>query len=100
MHGDSLPLYIDKRSETLKLIQNLRNEAHRFSLAHHRNRRSKEAIKSELTEIKGVGLKTTQELLWKFKSVKNISMATEKELQEAVGKHTAGLVYQYFKSKK
>ena len=94
--GDSLPVYIDKRSESLKLIQQLRNEAHRFSLSHHRDRRSKEAIKSELTEIKGVGYRTAQQLLWKFKSVKNISKATEKELQEAVSKKAAGIVFRHF----
>ena len=97
--GDSLPIYIDKRSESLKLIQHLRNEAHRFSLSHHRDRRSKEAIKSELTEIKGVGYRTAQELLWKFKSVKKISEASLDELQSVVSKHAGKLVYEYFQSK-
>ena len=56
--GDSIPVYIDKRSESIRVIQYLRNEAHRFGIAHHRNKRSKGALVSELTEIKGVGEKT------------------------------------------
>lgn len=94
--GDSLPLYIDKRSESLKLIQHLRNEAHRFSLSHHRNRRSKAALKTELTDIPGVGMRTAQELLQTFKSVKNISEATLKELQETVNLKVAKAVYSHF----
>jgi excinuclease ABC subunit C len=61
--GDSLPIYLDKRSETLKLIQQLRDEAHRFGITRHRNKRSKDAIRSEITEIKGVGFRTTQALI-------------------------------------
>jgi excinuclease ABC subunit C len=94
--GDSLPLYIDKRSESLKLIQQLRNEAHRFSLAHHRTKRSKEALKTELTDIPGVGDKTAQELLVKFKSVKNIKEATKKELEAVVNLKIAQAVWKYF----
>ncbi len=94
--GDSLPLYIDKRSESLKLIQQLRNEAHRFSLAHHRSKRSKEALKTELTEIPGVGEKTAQELLVKFKSVKNIKEATKKELEAVVNLKIAQAVWKHF----
>lgn len=96
--GDSLPLYIDKRSESLKLIQQLRNEAHRFSLSHHRDKRSKEALKTELTDIKGVGFRTAQDLLWKFKSVRNIKEATVKELQEAVNLKVAQSVWNHFNS--
>ncbi|MFA5781622.1 MAG: excinuclease ABC subunit UvrC [Bacteroidales bacterium] len=70
--GDSLPLYLDKKSETLKIIQHLRNEAHRFGIAHHRSKREKALTRSELTQIDGVGEKTLQALLKKFKSVNNI----------------------------
>ena len=94
--GDSLPIYIDKRSESLKLIQHLRNEAHRFGITFHRNKRSKEAIKSTLTDIKGIGFRTAQQLLWKFKSVKNIEKADLSELEEAVNKRAAKTVYDYF----
>jgi excinuclease ABC subunit C len=96
--GDSLPLYIDKRSESLKLIQQLRNEAHRFSLSHHRDKRSKEALKTELTDIKGVGFKTAKDLLLKFKSVRNIKEATIKELQRAVNMKVAQEVWNHFNS--
>ena len=93
---DSLPIYIDKRSESLKLIQHLRNEAHRFGITFHRNKRSKEAIKSTLTDIKGIGFRTAQQLLWKFKSVKNIEKAELSELEEAVNKRAAKTVYDFF----
>ncbi len=93
---DSLPIYIDKRSESLKLIQHLRNEAHRFGITFHRNKRSKEAIKSTLTDIKGIGFRTAQQLLWKFKSLKNIEKAELSELEEAVNKRAAKTVYDYF----
>ena len=65
--GDQYPIYIDKRSESLKLIQFMRNEAHRFGITHHRNKRSKNSIQSELLEIKGIGEKTMQELFKEFK---------------------------------
>ncbi len=94
--GDSLPIYLDKRSESLKLIQHLRNEAHRFSLSHHRNRRSKEALRSELTEITGVGFRTAQQLLWKFKSVSKIKEASEEELREAVNARVAKAVWKFY----
>ncbi len=68
--GDSTPLYIDKRSESLKIIQQLRDEAHRFGITHHRKQFEKGIIKSELTSINGVGDNTAQKLLWEFKSVK------------------------------
>lgn len=96
--GDSLPIYLDKRSESLKLIQHLRNEAHRFSLAHHRDRRSKSALKSELTDIKGVGFRTAQDLIFHFKSVKKISQATLKELESVVNTRVARHVYDHFNS--
>ena len=67
--GDSVPLYLDKRSESLKIIQHLRNEAHRFSLTFHKSKRSKDSLKSELDVIPGIGEKTKLKLLKKFKSI-------------------------------
>ncbi|TXB64037.1 excinuclease ABC subunit UvrC [Vicingus serpentipes] len=94
--GDSIPLYIDKKSESLKVIQYLRNEAHRFGITHHRNKRSKAAITSELDKIEGIGFKTAQQLLWKFKSVARIKKATLKELETAVNKQRAKIVFDHF----
>ncbi len=93
---DSIPLYLDKKSESLKLIQYLRNEAHRFGITHHRNKRSKAAIKSELSEIEGIGYKTAQQLLWKFKSVARIKKANLKELENTISKKRAKVVFDYF----
>jgi excinuclease ABC subunit C len=97
--GDQHPLYLDKRSSTLKLIQHLRNEAHRFSLEHHRKRRSKAALRSELDDIKGVGPKTRQELLAHFKTVKAISEASLEELNKVVNLKVAQSVCGHFNSK-
>lgn len=94
--GDSLPIYLDKRSESLKLIQQLRDEAHRFGLSHHRDRRSKEALRSELTEIPGVGFRSVQQLLFEFKTVKRVKEASLEELEGAVNKKIARLVFDYF----
>lgn len=94
--GDSLPLYIDKRSESLKLIQHLRNEAHRFSLAHHRNRRSKASLHSELDDISGIGPKSKTDLLKRFKSIKRIKEAPLDELIEVLGKSKAQKLNNYF----
>lgn len=94
--GDSLPLYIDKRSESLKLIQYLRDEAHRFGITHHRKKFEKGIIKSVLTDIEGIGYSTAQKLLWKFKSVKRIGEASENELATVVGAAKAKLVYRHF----
>ena len=94
--GDSIPLYIDKKSESLKVIQYLRNEAHRFGITHHRNKRSKAAITSELDKIEGVGYKTAQQLLWKFKSVARIKKANLKELEDTISKKRAKVVFDYF----
>jgi len=94
--NDSIPLYLDKKSESLKLIQYLRNEAHRFGITHHRNKRSKAAIQSELSEIEGIGYKTTQQLLWKFKSVSRIKKASLKELEETISKKRAVEVFNHF----
>ena len=94
--GDSLPLYIDKKSETLRIIQQLRDEAHRFGITHHRQRREKGTIKSELTEIPGVGLATSILLLRKFKSVKGIKEASEDEIRKVAGLAKGKVVYHYF----
>ena len=94
---DSIPLYLDKKSETLKIIQHLRNEAHRFGINHHRNRREKGTIKSELTCIPGISDKTTEKLLEKFKSVKQIKLLKEEELAEVIGKAKAKIVFEYFR---
>lgn len=92
--GDSLPIYIDKRSESLKVIQHLRNEAHRFGITHHRNKRSKSAIQSELLDVKGIGEKTQVELMKYFKSVKRIKEASLDELEVVIGKAKAELLFQ------
>lgn len=95
--GDQFPLYLDKSSETLKVIQHLRNEAHRFGITHHRNRRSKASLNSELENISGIGDKSAQKLLLQFKSVKRISTASEKELLEVVNLKQAQAILNYFK---
>jgi excinuclease ABC subunit C len=83
--GDSIPLYIDKKSESLKLIQQVRNEAHRFAITFHRNTRSKKMTTTELTGIKGVGEKTAEKLLKHFGSVRKIKDATDEDLVRLVG---------------
>lgn len=83
--GDEIPLYIDKNSETLAVIQRLRDEAHRFGIKHHRNRRSKSQIHSVLDDIPGIGPKTQQTLLKRFKSVKRIKEASLEEIQDTIG---------------
>lgn len=94
--GDSFPLYIDKNSESLRVVQNLRDEAHRFGITHHRNRRSKSAIVSELSEIKGIGPATQETLLRHFKSVKRVSDASLDALAEVIGPAKARLVRSHF----
>lgn len=94
--GDSIPLYLDKKSESLKITQQLRNEAHRFGITFHRNKRSKTAISSELEGINGVGEKTAKELLKHFKSVKRIKEATLENLKGIVGESKAKKVYESF----
>ncbi|MDX1348773.1 MAG: excinuclease ABC subunit UvrC [Putridiphycobacter sp.] len=96
--GDSVPIYLDKRSESLRVIQQLRNEAHRFGITHHRDKRSKNAIKSELTEIPGIGEKTTIDLIRHFKSVKRVKAASEKELVDTVGHSKGKIIYAYFQN--
>jgi len=98
--GDSVPMYLDKRSESLKIIQYLRNEAHRFSLTFHRNKRSKSAIQSELEQIPDIGKQTITNLLRKFKSAKRVKIATLDELKEVVGNSRAQKIYNYFHSEK
>ncbi len=98
--GDSVPLYLDKKSETLKIIQYLRNEAHRFGITFHRNKRSKSAIQSELEMIPDVGKQTITNLLRKFKSAKRVKNATLQELIEVVGNVRAQKIHQYFHAKK
>ncbi|WP_378186203.1 excinuclease ABC subunit UvrC [Aquimarina sp. W85] len=98
--GDTIPLYLDKKSETLKVIQHLRNEAHRFGITFHRQKRSKAALDTELDNIPGVGEKTVIELLKSFRSVKKIQEASLKELTQIVGNSRATKVYNYYLSKK
>ena len=90
--GDSVPLYIDKNSETLRVIQKLRDEAHRFGITHHRNKRSKSQVRSALDDIKGIGPKTRTLLLKHFKSVKRIKEASEEEIAMVVGAAKARIV--------
>ncbi len=94
--GDSVPLYIDKNSESLRVVQQLRDEAHRFGITHHRNRRSKSAIVSELSQIKGVGPGTEQALLSHFKSVKRIREASLDALADVVGPAKARVIRDHF----
>ncbi|WP_417610855.1 excinuclease ABC subunit UvrC [Owenweeksia hongkongensis] len=94
--GDKYPLYLDKRSETLKIIQRLRDEAHRFGITHHRNRRSKNTFKSELDQIEGIGPATIKDLLSKFKSVTKVKEASLEELTEVVGHSRAMRIIAYF----
>lgn len=94
--GDSLPLYLDKKSSGLKLIQQLRNEAHRFSLKGHRNRRSREMVQSELDAIEGIGKQTAETLLKEYKSVQIIKEKKEIELAELIGKSRAKKLWNYF----
>ncbi|MDE7380759.1 MAG: excinuclease ABC subunit UvrC [Muribaculaceae bacterium] len=94
--GDQLPLYIDKKSRSLRVIQALRDEAHRFGITHHRNRRSKGQTVSELDTIKGVGEKTARTLMRTFRSVKKLKEASREKIAESVGKSKAKLVYAHF----
>ena len=98
--NDPIPLYLDKRSETLKIIQQLRNEAHRFGVRLHRNRRSKSAVSSSLDNIRGIGEKTIVKLLKDFKSVKRIQEAQLDELATAIGTAKAKEIYQHFHPEK
>ncbi len=94
--GDSVPLYINKNSETLKVIQQLRDEAHRFGISFHRNKRSKNISTSELNQIKGIGEKTVKKLLLDFKSVRNIKETDKELIIKSIGPAKAEIVYNYF----
>lgn len=96
---DPIPLYLDKKSETLKIIQQLRNEAHRFGIEHHRNKRSKSALNTELETISGIGDKTVVALLKHFKSVKRVANAKIDELEDVVGLLRAEKIYNYYHNK-
>nr|WP_321221724.1 excinuclease ABC subunit UvrC [uncultured Psychroserpens sp.] len=96
---DPIPLYLDKKSETLKVIQHLRNEAHRFGIEHHRNRRSKQALNTELETIPGIGEQTVVALMKKFKSVKRISEAKKEDLEKVVGLSRAQKIIDYYSKK-
>ncbi|MCB0738885.1 MAG: excinuclease ABC subunit C [Bacteroidetes bacterium] len=93
---DPYPLHVDKTSDSLKVIQHLRNEAHRFAISHHRDRRSKGNFKSELTEIEGIGEKTAKELLTKYRSIKKIKDAKIDELAAIIGRTKANAIKAYF----
>ncbi|MDB9720951.1 excinuclease ABC subunit UvrC [Winogradskyella sp.] len=93
---DPIPLYLDKKSETLKIIQQLRNEAHRFGIEHHRNKRSKGALTTELENIPGVGEQTIVDLMKTFKTVKRIANAKLDELEAVVGVSRANKIYNYY----
>ncbi|MGZ5272956.1 MAG: excinuclease ABC subunit UvrC [Kaistella sp.] len=95
---DSIPLYLDKKSETLKILQRVRDESHRFGVKHHRTRRKNSTIKSELEEISGIGEKAIELLLSKLKSVKRVKESSRETLEEILGKSRGGLVWEYFNS--
>ena len=96
---DPIPLYLDKKSESLKIIQYLRNEAHRFGITHHRNKRSKGALTNELEQISGIGNQTVVSLLKHFKSVRRVKLASLKELEVIVGNSRASKIYNYYHKK-
>lgn len=96
--GDSVPLYLDKKSETLKVIQQLRNEAHRFGITHHRDKRSKAALNSSIESIPGIGEKTMLSLIQHFKSVKRLKLATEKEISAVIGISKAKKIVDFYKT--
>jgi len=95
--GDTKAILLDRRSETLKLLQQMRDEAHRFGITHHRNKRSKSSIQSELDTIKGIGPKTKEKLLKDFKTISNIKSVSEEELIESVGKAMAWKIMEWRK---
>jgi excinuclease ABC subunit C len=96
--GDSIPLYLDKKSETLKVIQQLRNEAHRFGITFHRDKRSKSALNSTLESIPGIGEKTMLTLIQHFKSVKRLKLASEKEISDVIGVSRAKKITDFYKT--
>ena len=96
--GDSVPIYLDKNSYSLKLIQQLRNEAHRFGINFHRDKRSSAMTKSELDQIKGIGPKTKEILLKKFSSLDEIRKTTRNELTELIGNSKASILTKFFEN--
>lgn len=94
--GDTYPLYLDKKSETLKVIQKLRDEAHRFGITFHRKKRSKQALETDLETIKGIGRQTAVDLLKEFRSLSRIKKASEKELADVIGPSKAKLIHQHY----
>jgi excinuclease ABC subunit C len=97
--NDSIPMYINKKSETLKVLQQLRNEAHRFGITFHRSQRSKNTFKTTLNEIKGIGENLANKLLLDFGSVKNIEKANLVDLEKTIGKTKAKIVYDFYNTK-
>lgn len=97
--GDNVPLYLDKKSETLKVIQHLRNEAHRFGITHHRDKRSKSALKGSVESIPGIGEKTMVALLKEFKSVKRLAAAPEEAIAKVTGPAKARKIVEYYSSR-
>jgi excinuclease ABC subunit C len=95
--GDSIPIYLDKNSISLKIIQQLRNEAHRFGINFHRDKRSSDMIKSDLDKIKGIGPKTKEILLKHFESVDEIKNVSAGELEKVVGDTKASILSEYFR---
>ena len=93
---DKYPLYLDKKSESLKIIQHLRNEAHRFGITFHRQKRSSAALGTELENITGIGEKTAVELLKHFRSISKIKSAKREDLEQVVGVAKASLVYEFY----
>jgi excinuclease ABC subunit C len=94
--GDKFPLYLDKNSETLKILQQLRNEAHRFGVDFHRRQRGKTMVQSELDHISGIGEKSKEALMKKFGSVTNVKQADYEDIKLVVGEHKAGIIRDYF----
>ncbi|MCX6228741.1 MAG: excinuclease ABC subunit C, partial [Bacteroidia bacterium] len=94
---DPVPLYLDKNSETLRILQQLRNEAHRFGITFHRDKRSKAFISNELSNVVGIGEKTIELLLQKFKSVARLKVTPFEKIAEVVGNDKAGKILDYFK---
>jgi excinuclease ABC subunit C len=93
--GDSKAIVLDRRSDTLKLLQQMRDEAHRFGITHHRNRRSKSGIKSELDSIPGIGPKMKEKLFKDFKTISNIKSASKEALMESVGKKYSAILFEW-----
>ena len=96
--GDSVPLYLDKKSETLKVIQQLRNEAHRFGITFHRDKRSKASLVSSMDTIPGIGEKTMETLIKQFKSVKRLKLASEKDISAVIGLSRAKKIIEFYQN--